>query len=340
MIKKYKIQNKLFQIGGNVSTIMKNNLANYKRFLCENKRNILLEDKELDYDINDEHRRKNIECYYPPFGSIIQSLLYNIKYIKFSEFYSRLVELSNIVSNLKKPNDIYVLCFITPSHTIRQGTYNKSNIWCSHLVALNLINKIDYVICITQQNLYSNIRQMDMLKEAIGIDIGEITDKNIVFILADDCSYSGKQLNELDGKIHNIKTAYGFPHEYVILIPCVCKKSSLESIIKSYSASRFRIIYDKIKDYSSPIKSVSSIIEENKTNFEECKTIIHKLNDHTIEQSKSYWDTYSRNLLKKKLIPNQSIKISMDEYNQLLNLLTDRLKHFLQETETFFFWRV
>ena len=171
---------------------------------------------------------------------------------------------------------------------------------------------------------FDKIKEMDMLKEAMG----DLSGKNVVFILADDCSYSGGQINELENKINRLKEIYAFPHEHVILVPYICKKHVREKIIKLHSENRFSIIYDKINEYSSSIKSVSEIINDNKTKFEECKKIIDRLNDYKNEDSNKYRDEYNFNVLRE--IINSDGTVPKEECKELIKLFTYRLQKFIQ----------
>ena len=267
---KYKIKYLKFknQIGGDLHS---ENMDLYKRFLSENTDNILLRGIDRNYELLEIQKRKYIECYYEPFRSLIEILMNNIKYETFESFYEKMIIMIDILKSIKTDNDIYVLIFKLPEskETLRNNNLlTKSNIWCNNLVGLNMIEQIDYLF--EQLNIETTV---DFVRE---IELKH-PGKNIVFINADDCSYSGNQLQDYINNILKIKS--NFAHnkiQFITLVPFIINKKILNFYTKIVDI-RFVQILTNITEWSHQIKATSEIIEENNDLYLTCLTVLLKL---------------------------------------------------------------
>jgi hypothetical protein len=165
----------------------------YKQFIKENEDTIKLTGMRNDHSIIEEQKEKYINCYQSPFKEIIRTLFDSIKYIKFEEFNTRIKELCDILIKTKKENEIYVITYLLGRSSERETTFNKSEIWVTHLASLYLLNCIDFIVNYNDMSTsFKNIVLADKYK-----------DKHFVFICWDDCAYSGTNYGGIKQQIHS-----------------------------------------------------------------------------------------------------------------------------------------
>jgi hypothetical protein len=284
----------LNQIGGD-DLWYKKNLELYVQFLMENKKNILLEDIERDFSPIDIQKRKYIECYYGIFRSLIEILINNIHYETFEMFYEKITIMTDILKRIKTENDIYILIFKYPKDTIRkQNLLTKSNIWCNHIVGLNMTEQIDYIFE-DKNDMIDGENKKEITKFITTLEIIH-PGKNFVFINADDCSYSGNQLREYIQYITSFDSNNTI--QFITLIPFIINKSVLDTYIRSIH-ERFKDIIDLIIKWSTQVKTTSNIIDENMTLYNDCLSNIKVLftSTHANELIKTERDIIFNNCL-------------------------------------------
>ena len=222
----------------------------------ENIDEINLKDFDMDHRMIETKRRKYIDCYVEPFRKIMEKIVYGVEHVTFGEFKRQLYKLGDILMSLKNKNDIYVLLLNIPEGTIRDDNYAKSNFWTANLLSLNIIDGLDAIIEINKDNIEDVERYINVIKYTIE----NLSDKQIVFITTDDCSYSGAQIMDTNTLCESVTRLNDKPNQIVHIVPYILKKTLLNSLKKD---NRFEIIYNEIQKNICKINSVKNIVEKN-----------------------------------------------------------------------------
>ena len=289
--KKYKII-KRCQKGG--SHNYEEDAIIYKRFVQENLDEINFVGVEMDHHIIEKKRREYIDCYQGVFREMMEKILYGVRHISFVEFRDKLFKLCDILASLKKPNDVYVLLLVIPDDTIRNDSYAKSNFWTSNLLTSRIGGHIDYVVEFVKKG---GVYDIDNFLEYLGM-IDKYQYSQIVYIMADDCSYSGSQIKFLNEEIKSIDKLNENENQYVWIVPYILKNYTIMNIKEIVGTTRFNIIYDEIHRNSIYIENIKKIVNDNIELYNECMYQIELLKQQPI---------YKQGIKKEYMIKRHSI---------------------------------
>jgi hypothetical protein len=199
---------------------------------------------------------------------IIKKIVDNITYVSVSDFISNMLDLCLIYNQMKTENDIYII--IIPPQIVSGGNkssgsvfnniFRKSNFYAtllaSNFLDINYIfdlSSIDYDMGSKTSILKTKLETLNLLPTQ--------TDKNVHLFLADDCSYSGNQIEKFMINMNDTFIEFNNPRiKKHLLIPYFLNNQILNNIQKVYDLPD--IIIDKIKSNSSSIVNINDLFLE------------------------------------------------------------------------------
>lgn len=165
----------------------------FKKFINENKD---ISNQIDSYPIDPIKKQNFIDEYTDPNDkSIVTELVNSVKHISNTEFVFLIKELCDKYNEVKKENDVYILVYIPTMGSGSGGQFynRKSSFYVTNITASYLNH--DYIIDMTAKDemttdydckheIANNIKNLNITEN-----------KNIYLYFADDCSYSGQQIN-------------------------------------------------------------------------------------------------------------------------------------------------
>lgn len=274
---------------------------------------------------NEENFKKYIEYNYNinnKLGKLLIELFNNTKYISFNTFLSKFKNLfDTIIDYIEKNSD---KCFILVIPSENPINIDKD--------INTILEKSNFFLSMVFYHYYKEYsKTISNLYVTFGPNYHNLTffnDKKVVFLLIDDCSYSGRQIVTNIKSINSVSTRMQFPHNIIVILPYI-SQIALRLIEEEYSdvnvfniklnkLNKINILYNEmIKNYIDFSNYYNTLINNDlifKIKVDESKYLITSL----FEIYKISFNNYPI-IFQHKLADSISIYNALYEYGIIFN---------------------
>jgi len=248
-------------------------VSTIKEFVDENKDLITFKNELKDYNLNTSEFLNKIND--SEIKETIKLLFDATTYVTFDEFNKKIKNICDIVNESKNINDIYIL--VLPNEK-NNYIWHKSNLWVSFMSVFNGLN-IDIVFDISnseRSTVYQDNEtyMCELLFNKLLIN-QNLDNKNINFIICDDCAYSGHQINGifkyLENDITNVYKKHNIgkhatSYKIIPIIPYILSDITMKLIQNKNVFNISEKLMTLYTDVRSNIKTISSALIGKKPN--------------------------------------------------------------------------